>query len=184
VILVTVGSQMAFDRLIAAVDAWAGRTGNKDVFAQIGPSELEPKNVRWERFIDPDEFRRKMTEADAVVAHAGMGTILSALELGKPILVMPRRGELKETRNDHQVATAQRFLALKRVYVADDADALANWLDRITELKATAPIESRASPELLGVLRNFALHGRLPTPAAAPGVDAPKGERAAQEARR
>jgi UDP-N-acetylglucosamine transferase subunit ALG13 len=155
VILVTVGSQMPFDRLVSAVDEWAGRIGNKDVFAQIGPTDLEPRHVRWQKFIEPDEFRRRVIEADALVGHAGMGTILSALEFGTPILVMPRRGDLKETRNDHQVATAERFKEMKRVYVALDVDELAQWLDRLSELKPTAPIPSCASPELLAALREF-----------------------------
>src|SRR5262249_44389350 len=125
VIFVTVGQQMPFDRMVAAVDAWAGRSGRRDLFAQIGPTALVPEHVAWTRFIDPGESRRHVSDADALVAHAGMGTILQALEFGKPILVMPRRHDLQETRNNHQVATAERFLALKRVHVAFDAEALA-----------------------------------------------------------
>ena len=34
-ILVTVGSQEPFDRLIIAVDEWAASSGRSDVFAQI-----------------------------------------------------------------------------------------------------------------------------------------------------
>ncbi len=59
-----------------------------------------------------------MQAATAIVAHAGMGTILTALEMGKPLLVMPRRAALGEHRNDHQLATASRFAELGRVKVA------------------------------------------------------------------
>lgn len=152
-IFVTVGAQMAFDRLVAAVDDWAGRTPGADVFAQIGPSELQPKHVRWERFLDPAAFRERVLACDAIVAHAGMGSILTALEHGKPILVMPRRGDLQETRNDHQVATAARFREMGRVAVADDAKELAPWLDRIKDLRAAERISSHASPQLLDALR-------------------------------
>ena len=41
-----------------------------------------------------------------VIAHDEMGSIITALEMGKPIVVMPRRAELGEHRNDHQVAAA------------------------------------------------------------------------------
>ena len=152
-ILVTVGAQMAFDRLVAAVDEWAGRTPGADVFAQIGPSELRPQHVRWERFLDPAAFRERVVACDAIVAHAGMGSILTALEYGKPILVMPRRGDLQETRNDHQVATAARFREMGRVAVADNATQLAPWLDRIKDLRAAAKISPYASAELIGALR-------------------------------
>lgn len=152
-IFVTVGAQMAFDRLVAAVDEWAGRTPGADVFAQIGPSELRPQHVRWERFLDSAAFRERVVACDAIVAHAGMGSILTALEYGKPILVMPRRGDLSETRNDHQVATAARFREMGRVSVADDATQLAPWLDRIKDLRAAERISPHASPELIEALR-------------------------------
>ena len=161
-ILVTVGGQMLFDRMVAAVDAWAGRTGRKDVFAQIGPTDLVPKHIDWVHLMAPDEFRRRVREADAVVAHAGMGTILTALEYGKPLLVMPRRGDLAETRNDHQVATAERFRELGRVHVAGDEKALAEWLDRVADLRGSDAICPSASPELLAALREFVL-GAGPT---------------------
>lgn len=158
-ILVTVGGQMAFDRLIAAVDAWAARTPGADVLAQIGPSALTPKHLRCVAFMEPDAFRASVAGADVVVAHAGMGTILTALEHGKPILVMPRLGALRETRNDHQVATAKRFLEMGRVHVAMDATELAAQLDRLGTLRPAERISAGASEELLRTLREF-VHAR------------------------
>ena len=108
-ILVTVGAQMPFDRLVRTVDDWAGRAGRSDVFAQIGHTRWRPRHLQWTAFIEPDEFRARAREAAVLVAHAGTGSILTALELGRPILVMPRRADLRETRNDHQIATATRF---------------------------------------------------------------------------
>src|SRR5262245_24804860 len=154
-IFVTVGAQMPFDRLVASVDGWAAARTGADVFAQIGPTDHEPRHVAWTRFMEPAEFRRRVAESRAVVAHAGMGTILTALELARPILVMPRRGDRMETRNDHQVATAERFLALGRVQVARDEVELVEQLDRLAELRASPAIRPHASPELLAALREF-----------------------------
>ena len=76
-----------------------------------------------------------MRSSTAIVAHAGMGTILTALELGKPLLIMPRRAALGEHRNDHQLATAERFAAVDGVKVAFDETEFALKLD---ELNLTA----------------------------------------------
>lgn len=154
-IFVTVGAQMPFDRLIEAMDAWAGEHADARVFAQIGTTAYEPRNMDWTRLLDPPEFRERMSAASVVVAHAGMGTILTALELGVPLVVMPRRGDLRETRNDHQVATAERFGALGRVSNAADARELAEHLDRLDALGQSAPIARHASPELLDALRRL-----------------------------
>ena len=107
-IFVTVGAQMPFDRLVKAVDQWAASQGRGDV-AQIGSTDYRPSAIQWTRFLDPEKFKHRFETAKVVVAHAGTGSIITALQLGKPILVMPRRANLRETRNDHQVATADRF---------------------------------------------------------------------------
>jgi len=155
VIFVTVGTQLAFDRLIVAVDQWAARNPGTGVFAQVGPGDYRPAHIHSTPFISPVECRERMRSADVIVAHAGMGTILSALELGKPLLVMPRRAALGEHRNDHQLATAARFAAAGRIAVATDTDELGPRLDELDARDAGERISRYASPELLGALTSF-----------------------------
>lgn len=154
-IFVTVGHQMPFDRLVRAVDAWAESAARSDVFAQIGETDFEPQHIEFTKFLEPGEFRQRIEEADALVAHAGTGSILTALECGKPILVMPRRAELRETRNDHQVATAERFEERSGVLVASDESQIASRLQELEELAGAEKIGTAASPELLDALREF-----------------------------
>src|SRR5688500_7551831 len=86
-IFVTVGAQMPFDRLVRTVDQWAGDRRRSDVFAQIGASDYRPSNIRWERFLEPEEFKQRYAAASVIVAHGGTGSIITALHLGKPILL-------------------------------------------------------------------------------------------------
>jgi UDP-N-acetylglucosamine transferase subunit ALG13 len=155
VIFVTVGTQLPFDRLIAAVDAWAQGSGVMDVVAQIGPASYEPRHMRHERFMSPPDCERHMREADVIVAHAGMGTILNALQMGKPLVVMPRRASLGEHRNDHQLATAQRFAELGSIVIAHDGDALAQQLDALQTIVAADRISPYASERLINALSAF-----------------------------
>ena len=121
-IFVCVGTQLPFHRLIRAMDEWSGKSG-AEAFAQIadvGSEGYLPMNMAWSRFLGPDDWDERFAGADLVVAHAGMGTIISALMAGKPIVIMPRRVTYNEHRNDHQVATARRFEGRPGVYVAMD----------------------------------------------------------------
>ncbi len=154
-IFVTVGGQMPFDRLVRAVDTWAGRRKRTDVFAQIGETDFLPQHVLWTRFLARDEFRERILAAEAVVAHAGMGTIITALECEKPILVLPRRAALRETRNDHQFATAERLRERGLARVALDEEELARELDAIDRVPPSPRIRSQASDELLTAIRRF-----------------------------
>jgi UDP-N-acetylglucosamine transferase subunit ALG13 len=155
VIFVTVGHQMAFDRMVRTIDQWAGESGQSDVIAQIGTTHFRPEHIKYNAHITPTEFRELVAKADVVVSHAGTGTILTALELGTPILVMPRRGNLRETRNDHQVMTAERFLELGCVHVAMDEIELVKKLGTVADMTARDVISTDASPELIAALHGF-----------------------------
>jgi UDP-N-acetylglucosamine transferase subunit ALG13 len=146
---------MPFDRLVRAVDQWAIGHGREDVFAQIGPGAYLPSRIRWTRFLHPDEFRHQCQMASAIVAHAGTGSIIKALELGKPILVLPRRAGLRETRNEHQLATAEQFRRYPSVTVAWDEHELLARLDGIDVLNGRQAIGPAASRELLDAVREF-----------------------------
>ena len=154
-ILVSVGTQLPFDRLVRCVDDWAKGAGRTDVVAQTGPSRYEPCALKVFQFLGPDEFRKLFAEAEIVIAHAGMGSILSALECSKPIIIMPRRHTLGEHRNEHQLGTANRFRGMPGIYVVDDEVELQDHLNRLPELAAAVDAAHKASEELLCRLRAF-----------------------------
>ena len=154
-IFATVGSQEPFDRLIRAIDEWAEVRARSDVFAQIAGTTYRPSHIQFTDFMPPEEFERSVRGACVVVAHAGIGSILSALGAGKPIVIMPRRACFRETRNDHQVATAEHFGQPGRVIVARDEQDLARKLDHAVTLSPGHRIKAKASPRLLGTIRSF-----------------------------
>jgi UDP-N-acetylglucosamine transferase subunit ALG13 len=155
-IFVTVGEQLPFDRLILTIDEWAS-TSRKECFAQIGRANYTPKHISFKDFLTPEEFQEKFMAAEIVIAHAGMGTIISALEINKPILVMPRQSELGEHRNNHQFATAKRFSELNYISVAFDEIKLKTELENIGKLLISRKIQQTVgpSPLLIKTIRDF-----------------------------
>ena len=154
-IFVTVGTDMPFDRLISVVDHWAREEGRTDVFAQIGENGSKPGFLQFSRFLDPAEFNRRFASASLIISHAGMGTILSALRFGKPVLVMPRRASLGEQRNEHQLATAHHLLKLGKIEVAFEENELREKLNHLDSLAAKETIGCFASENLLLAIRSF-----------------------------
>ena len=150
----TVGTQLPFDRLVSTVVSWADAR-SVDVVAQIGPSRCTYPGVRTYDFLPPTEAKSLFQRADVVVSHAGMGSILSALEIGKPIVIFPRRFDLGEHRNDHQMATARRFLGRSGIWVAFDEDELLEVLERRNEFNARSceRISPFASAEFIDRLK-------------------------------
>lgn len=154
-IFVTVGTQLNFDRLISAVDKWVGETGcSTPVVAQIGNSSYSPKNFSFSRFLSPMEYQEYFENSQLIVSHAGMGTIINSLIEGKPIVVMPRRCELKEHRNDHQLATCRKFESINGCWVAWDECDLTELLGMHSNL-ASSNSGLHQPDELVRSLRMF-----------------------------
>lgn len=154
-IFVTVGTDLPFDRMVRVIDHWARESGRQDVFAQIGEGGWQPRHVPFVRLLQPQEFKARFKEATVIISHAGMGTILSALYHGKPILVMPKKASLGEHRNEHQTATARRMMDIVRVNVAFDEEELRNKLDHLDALTSGSKIDRFASASLISGIRQF-----------------------------
>lgn len=163
-ILLTVGTQIPFDRLVRAVDAWCAESGRSDVVGQIGnvgDNCYRPKNFEWNAFVPPSVLADHLRLADFIIAHAGMGSIISALRYSKPIVIMPRRASLGEHRNDHQLATAARFEKRPGIYLAHDASELPKMIDRAMTQTTSAvnAISAFAEPSLIRSLRDYIFNG-------------------------
>lgn len=126
-IFVTVGTQLPFDRLIEAVDTIAPSL-DEPVFAQTGTSRYVPRNVEWSARIRPLEVDELFAKARVVVAHAGIGTILTCQRVGRPVILFPRMAAHGEHRNDHQLATVTQMTGRPGIYVARDAGELETLL--------------------------------------------------------
>lgn len=156
-IFVTVGTQLPFPRLIDAMNALAPDIG-EPVIAQTSASDANGA-ARWRALevrphLTPPEYEALFTRARLIVAHAGMGSILSAQLWHKPLVIMPRRHALGEHRNDHQMATARHFRDRPGIHVAWTADDLGPLL-RAPDLGAARQVVSPELEALVTRLRDF-----------------------------
>lgn len=153
-IFVTVGHQLPFNRMIKTVDHWAGMNPGYDVFAQVGETPEIPLNIKYSKNLSPSDFDEKMRNAELIIAHAGTGTIIKALELKKPIFVMPRKASLGETRNDHQVHMANLFLKQGFIHAFGDETEL-EYLFAHEGYNRNVGIPRFASEQLISTIARF-----------------------------
>ncbi|QRF54332.1 glucuronosyltransferase (plasmid) [Rhizobium rosettiformans] len=139
-ILVSVGTQLPFDRLIKAMDDIAPQL-DEPVIAQIGVSSYKPKNIAFHTAIAPIAYDALVRSARVLVSHAGIGTILGAQKHEKPIIVFPRQARFGEHRNDHQLATCEQLKDHPGIYIAYSDTELLQFASRTTLI----PTSSAAS---------------------------------------
>lgn len=159
-IFVTIGSMFPFDRLVRAMDAWAAerRPEGGDVLAQIGEGAYRPAHMRWVARLGRSEYQAAVAGARLVVAHAGVGSVVTAGEFGKPIVVLPRRRHLAEHTSDHQMETAGWLRGKPGVHVAEtEADLPARIAAALAEPRTGIRTESVADPAFIARLRAFIL---------------------------
>ena len=152
-IFVITGTQLPFDRLIRMLDELAPQL-NEEIVAQVNGSGYLPHHINTVDLLPPDEFDRLFRQARLIVAHAGMGTILSALTTQKPIIVFPRIAALGEHRNEHQLATAAKMKEEGWCYVATDKDELESLLQK-SDLHPLRTSSGVASESLIQSLTEF-----------------------------
>jgi UDP-N-acetylglucosamine transferase subunit ALG13 len=106
-----------------AVDRVLELLPDAEITWQVGVTDYVHDGAQLQRWLPPDELRRAMGEADVVIAHAGVGTVLAALGEGKVTVVLPRLEAQQEHVDDHQVEVAA-MLDRRSLVVSVDPDRL------------------------------------------------------------
>lgn len=138
--------------MLQMVDEIAPELGGEEIIAQTCHGTYVPRNFATTQFFTPADFRDIVARARIIVAHAGMGTIISAMADRKPLVVVPRKAALREHRNDHQQATADNLSARANLAVANNA---AELLDAIRRAPLPDPLAPGPSDSLLQSIIDF-----------------------------
>ena len=112
-IFFTVGNEYRnFQRMTNLVTEISPEFPKEEIFYQFGHSLLNnefSKNVTSQRFLPREQFERLITNSRLVITHAGAGTLLKCFEQNICPLVLPRRLELNEHLNNHQLDILNEF---------------------------------------------------------------------------
>jgi UDP-N-acetylglucosamine transferase subunit ALG13 len=149
VIFVTVGtSTFPFDRLMRCVD----QLGVSDeLVVQYGASAFVPNARVRQQFMSYADVLDHMQHAHAVVAHGGVGSILTALHAGKHPIVVPRRRQFAEAVDDHQLDLATQLAQRGVVTLVGDLSELGSRIADAPE----APASAAASSSLAEAISEF-----------------------------
>ncbi len=106
-IYATVGTMyLDFPRLIHAMDEVASMSGER-VVIQTGMGNTLPEHCEHFDFKSREEVLALQAEARVIVCHAGIGSVIDALQVKKPLIVVPRLKQFDEHNNDHQLELAE-----------------------------------------------------------------------------
>lgn len=131
-IFVVLGTQkFQCNRLLKEIDKLLENGVIKDeVFAQKGHSDYVPHYFQTTDFLTKEEFEERIDKCSLLITHSGVGTILSAMNHQKPIIVYPRLKKYKEHVDDHQLDIARAFSKKKLVLMCGEEDKLSELIEK------------------------------------------------------
>ena len=110
-ILVTLGTQNnSFHRLLEEVQKNIDNGNiNEEVIVQNGYTKFDSKQMKLIKEIPQDEFNKLIDQANLVITHGGVGSIITAITKGKKVIAIPRLKKYNEHVNDHQIEIIDSF---------------------------------------------------------------------------
>lgn len=139
-VFVCLGTQdMPFNRLLQMVETCIEEDViQQDVLVQCGYTNYKSELLKQFPFCSAEQMHQYMKEADYIITHAGTGTIVSALKLGKKVIAVNRLHHYGEHTDDHQKEIVEEFASTGYILSCYEKEQLR---DKI------AMLESFAVPE-------------------------------------
>jgi len=147
-VFVTVGTDChPFSRLMEWIDLSLDQLdGRVRCLVQHGVSP-PPRKPGAVDYMTYSEMKEAFEAAAVVVSHGGPGTIMMTLAAGKMPIVVPRRADIGEHVDNHQVAFARRVAEMQTICLAEGYD---HFLETLTAAVEDPCRLQRAGRELGG----------------------------------
>ena len=93
-------------------------------------------------YIPFDEFGKYIDDADVIITHGGVGSILSSVKKGKKVVAVARLSEYGEHTNDHQLQVIEKMS--KQGYIIDGTilDEIGNSIEKAKKLDVKEYVEN------------------------------------------
>ena len=154
-ILILLGTQdKPFTRLLETVDK-AIKKGDikEEVIAQIGFTKYSSENIKTFDLIPKDEYEKIISEADLIITHAGVGSILTGLKKNKKVIAAARLKEYGEHTNNHQLEILNEFYNKGYILKLDNFNELPKILKKVKTFKPQKYTSNNA--KFIKMLENY-----------------------------
>lgn len=158
-ILVLLGTQNnSFHRLLEKVDELIEKeVVNEKILVQAGYTKYESKNMRIFDLIPQEELDRYQEQADLIITHGGVGSIISSIKKGKKVIAVPRLHEYQEHVNDHQKQIVESFDKKGYIIGIDDVEELESAIIRMQDFTPVKYEENKekSNSKILKIIEEF-----------------------------
>ena len=138
-IFVILGTQdKGFDRMLKEIDELIkdGIITNR-VIVQAGSTNFKSNEMDIIDYLPMQKFHEYIEEADIIITHGGVGSILDAIKHNKKVIAIPRLEKYHEHVNNHQIEIVEEFDRLGYIMDCGNLKRLGNKLMQIEKFTPT-----------------------------------------------
>ena len=154
-ILVLLGTQNnSFSRLLSKINSLIETGFIKDkVIVQAGHTNFTSSNMEIFDFIPKDKMDELILEADLIITHGGVGSIVKGIKLNKKVIAVPRLQEYGEHVNNHQIQIIENFDSNGYIKGVFDLEDLGNIIENIEHFSPTPFINQNSN--IIKIVENY-----------------------------
>lgn len=154
-IFVMLGTQNnSFHRLLEEIEKLIEKgTITEEVIAQTGYTNYKTDKMKIFDLISRNELEKFQNEADLIITHGGVGSIVSSIKKGKKVIAVPRLHKYEEHVNDHQKEIVELFNKKGYIIGIEDVKELGEAINKVEKFEPKEYISDNS--KLLNIVDEF-----------------------------
>lgn len=154
-ILVMLGTQNnSFHRLLEEIDKLVEKgIINDEIIVQAGYTKYNSKNMKILGLMPKEELEKYQEDADLIITHGGVGSIVSSIEKGKKVIAIPRLHEYQEHVNDHQIEIVEKYSSENLIIGCKQVSDLEKAIKKVK--KFTPKKFERSNSKMFEIIERF-----------------------------
>lgn len=132
-VFVTLGTQkQQFTRLLKILEK-SEQLKNEEIIVQAGHTKFESNHMKILDFISLEEMQKYINEAEYIITHGGVGSIIDSLNMGKKVIAAPRLKEYVEHVDNHQLEICEKLNEEGYIEVLNESDDIDNIIEKLKQ---------------------------------------------------
>lgn len=154
-ILVLLGTQNnSFHRLLEEIQKNIDDKNIKEkVVVQAGYTKFESKDMTIYNQLPKEQLQELIKEADLIITHGGVGSIISSITNGKKVIAVPRLQKYKEHVNDHQLDIINSFNESGYIIGIHGVEELKEALKKVPDFEPKEYVQNTGN--IIKIIKDF-----------------------------
>lgn len=126
---------------------------NEEVIVQNGYTNFASPYFTLKPFMQSEDLDKLYQDARLIITHAGTGSIIKGVKMGKKVIAIARLFKLGEHIDDHQLEILTEFVKMGYIFPWNENDSLEQVLTDIKDFKPNTYVSKKG--DMISYLKKY-----------------------------